>query len=172
MLYNMPALTKVRFDLPTLRRAMNLEKVAGLKDSSGDPAYFREVAELRRDRPDWSLLVGPEEFLAEAVRLGADGGVNGGANLRPELFVHFHDALMCGDAPRIRRLQRQISILGGIYRVGQHPSAVIKGLKCALSLEGVCRDTPAEPFEPFDDAGRKRVRRVLEQLNTGENCYL
>ncbi len=165
MLYNMPALTKIRFELPTLRRLMNLETVVGLKDSSGDLAYFREVVELRTERPDWPLFIGPEELLAEAVSLGADGGVSGGANLRPDLFVDLYDALLRGDALRIAHFERQIAILGEIYRIGLYGSAVIKGLKCALSLKGLCSDTLAEPFEPFAPPGRLLVQTVLNGLS-------
>ena len=39
------------------------------------------------DRPDFALLVGVEEILAEMVARGAHGGVCGGANLYPRLYV-------------------------------------------------------------------------------------
>ena len=66
-LYNMPALTKVPFDLETVRVAMDNPRIVGLKDSSGDMAYFQGVVELLPNRPDWSLLIGPEERLLDAV---------------------------------------------------------------------------------------------------------
>src|ERR1051325_140825 len=77
-LYNMPPLTKVVIEPETVRRAMDNPLIVGLKDSSGDMDYFRQAAALLPSRPKWSLLVGPEEKLAEAIALGGHGGVNGG----------------------------------------------------------------------------------------------
>jgi dihydrodipicolinate synthase/N-acetylneuraminate lyase len=91
-LYNMPGLTKVNFEADTLRAAMQLEKVIGIKDSSCDMIYFHKLLRLCRGRADWSLLVGPEELTAEAVLLGAHGGVNGGANVDPALYVSLYRA--------------------------------------------------------------------------------
>ena len=33
-----------------------------------------------------------------------------------------------------------------IYNVGQYGSSYLKGLKCALSIMGICGDFMAEPF--------------------------
>src|SRR5262249_23591209 len=82
-LYNMPPLTKVSFEPETIRYAANNPRIIGIKDSSGDLDYFRKVAKLFPSRPDWSLFIGPEELLAEAVEVGAHGGVCGGANIFP-----------------------------------------------------------------------------------------
>jgi 4-hydroxy-tetrahydrodipicolinate synthase len=163
-LYNMPQLTKVHYEPATLKRLAHLEKIAGVKDSSGDLAYFDQLLELRSVRPDWSVLVGPEHLLAETVRRGGDGGVNGGANFHPRLFVELHAAVRSGDTVRAAELQRQVEQLGQIYSVGQHASAVIKGMKCACNLLGLCSDVMAEPFARFNEPERARVRAVLESL--------
>jgi 4-hydroxy-tetrahydrodipicolinate synthase len=51
-----------------------------------------------------------------------------------------------------------------LYQVGRHSSAIIKGIKCALSIEGVCDDFMAEPFHRFRNEERQRVERVLPEL--------
>ena len=165
VLYNMPQLTKTAFAIDTLRELATVGGVAGLKDSSGDLAYFRAVLALGRcERPDWSVLIGPEEHLAEAIRLGAHGGVSGGAQIAPALFVSLYAAALEGDDLRVALLQADVIRLGRIYTIGQHASAVIKGTKCALSLLGLCRDMMAEPLTAFRPPERVRVRAVLESL--------
>jgi 4-hydroxy-tetrahydrodipicolinate synthase len=52
-----------------------------------------------------------------------------------------------------------------LYRIGRHHSALIKGLKCALSLSGICDDFLAEPFQRFLDPERNRVREALDHLH-------
>jgi len=165
-LYNMPSLTKVPFALDTVRRAMDLPQVVGIKDSSGDMGYLHQVGRLVAERPGWSLLVGPEDLLAEAVLLaGAHGGVNGGANLVPRLYVELYQAAARRDLARVTELQAQVvRIVGTVYAVGHHGSAVIKGLKCALSLLGICDDFMAEPFRRFRAPEREAVRRHLHDL--------
>ena len=165
-LYNMPALTKVSFELETVRRAMDNPRIIGLKDSSGNMIYFHRVVGLLKHRPDWTLLVGPEEMLADAVFAGGHGGVNGGANVHPRLYVELFQAARAGDAARVRELHAQVMrISDNLYRIGRHSSAIIKGIKCALSLLGVCDDFMAEPFRRFREPERERVRQLLAELN-------
>ena len=163
-LYNMPMMTKVAFEPQTLRQVLELEKIRGIKDSSGDLGYFAQVVTLLHERPDWTVLVGPEHLLAETMQRGGHGGVNGGANFYPRLFVELYHAVEANDSVRIKELQTRLLKLGGVYQVGQHASAVIKGMKCALSLLGICDDFMAEPFHRFRAPERQRVRAVLEEL--------
>jgi len=163
-LYNMPQLTKVTFEMETLRHLTGIKQIIGVKDSSGDLAYFDRLLALKRQRPDWSMLVGPEHLLAETVQRGGDGGVNGGANYHPRLFVELFAALKRNDRARVAELQQEVLQLGEIYTIGRHTSAVIKGMKCACSLLGLCSDRMAEPFERFHEAERARVQAVLASL--------
>ncbi len=165
-LYNMPALTKVSFELEIVRRAMDDPRIIGIKDSSCSMIYVHRVLALLPHRPDWPVLVGPEEMLAAAVLAGAHGGVNGGANVFPQLYVRLFEAARAGDFSRVRELQTVVMrVCEGLYRVGRHSSAIIKGIKCALSLLGVCDDCMAEPFAKFHEPERRRVRQILDQLN-------
>lgn len=164
-LYNMPQLTKVHFEPETLHRLTHLERILGVKDSSGDLAYFDQLIALKRERPDWSVLVGPEHLLAESTRRGGDGGVNGGANFHPRLFVDLFAAVQRGDHALVEQLQKQVLQLGQIYSVGRHASAVIKGMKCSCALLGLCEDHMTEPFDRFLEPERAKVRAVLASLN-------
>jgi 4-hydroxy-tetrahydrodipicolinate synthase len=164
-LYNMPALTKVPFDLETVRYAMDEPRIIGLKDSSGDMDYFRGAVELLPHRPDWSLLIGPEEQLMEAALAGGHGGVSGGANLFPALYVALFAACQAGDEPRAHQLHAQVMrISNALYRIGRHPSAIIKGIKGALACIGICDDFMAEPFHRFRAGERALVERRLAEL--------
>jgi 2-dehydro-3-deoxy-D-pentonate aldolase len=163
-IYNMPAMTKVQFEPATLERLTGLAGVVGVKDSSGDLGYFRRVLEVARARLDWRVFMGPEELLVEALEAGGHGGVNGGAQIEPELLVGLFEAVRCGDRARVEVLQGRLLKLGEIYRIGRHASAVIKGVKCALSLLGICDDRMADPFARFAPPERERVRAVLRDL--------
>ena len=164
-IYNMPALTKVSFELDTVRRALDEPRIIGLKDSSGNMTYFHRAVELIKRRPDWSLLMGPEEMLFDAVLAGGHGGVNGGANLFPQLYVKLYEAARAGNLARAHVLHSQVmQVSSSLYGVGRHSSAIIKGIKCALACVGVCDDFMAEPFHRFRAEERARVQRSVEEL--------
>lgn len=165
-LYNMPALTKVAIEPETVRRAMDNPRIIGLKDSSGSMIYLHRVLALQSRRPDWPILVGPEEMLPDAVLAGAHGGVNGGANLFPRLYVELYEAARAGNLTRARELHSRVMRLSeNLYRIGRHSSAIIKGIKCALSVKGICDDFMAEPFHRFRSGEREKVRAFLEDPN-------
>jgi dihydrodipicolinate synthase/N-acetylneuraminate lyase len=164
-LYNMPALTKVFIEPETVRDALDDKRIVGFKDSSGNMEYFSRVVQLAKQRPDWSVLIGPEEKLAEATFAGGNGGVNGGANIFPRLYVELFKAASAGDKKRAGELHSIVmQVSDGLYKIGQHSSAIIKGIKCALSVRGVCDDFMAEPFRRFRPAQRDQVRQVVREL--------
>jgi 4-hydroxy-tetrahydrodipicolinate synthase len=164
-LYNMPPLTKVAFELDVVRWALDQPRIVGMKDSSGSMLYFNRVREATCARAGWSLLVGPEELLAEAVLLGGHGGVCASANIFPRLYVELYAAAQRGDLPRARALHSMtMRVAEEVYRTGQHPSAIIKSVKCALSCLGLCDDFMAEPFQRFREPERRRIQSALKAV--------
>ncbi|MEZ6134099.1 MAG: dihydrodipicolinate synthase family protein [Pirellulaceae bacterium] len=164
VLYNMPSLTKVWFDTETLLRLSAIPQIIGVKDSSGDMEYFARATALKSQRPDWTIMVGPEAMLPKAIQLGGDGGVSGGANIYPQLFVECYQACVDNDQAKIKHLQSVIDALQQIYDVGKYASKYIKATKCSLSLRGICDDFMAEPFHRFNPPERERIRAILESL--------
>lgn len=169
LLYNIPGRPSPTFDLETLRRAMDLPNVLGLKDSSSNMLYFHRVRRLIAARPDWTLMVGPEELLAEAVLLGGHGGVSGGANVNPRLYVDLYEASTRGELERVNQLHRKVmEVSSRLYHVGVYegPSVFLNALKTSLGLLGICDDFVAEPFQRFSSEERDEVRRHLVELGT------
>ena len=169
VLYNMPACTDVMFELDTVRELIHVPNLLGMKDSSGDMEYFRELGQLTSDLADFALLIGPETQLVEAMQLGADGGVTGGANMAPRLFVDLYEAALAGDAERCAALQRRThQIAETIYTVGQDPSRFIKGTKCGLAAMGICDDFVLPPYGRFSDGDREQIAGFVDQLQLKE----
>lgn len=165
-LYNMPSHVKVSFAPSTIHRIAQNQQVVGFKDSSANAVYFQSVMHTMKDRPDFAMLVGPEEITGECVLLGGHGGINGGANMFPELYVGMYNAAKAGNLPEVLRLQQYImQISSSIYTVGQHGSSYLKGLKCALSILGVINDDfVASPFYKFHAPEREKIRQALDRL--------
>ena len=164
-LYNLPNRPKPGFDLSTVRAAADIPGIVGLKDSSASMLYFHQLLSVMADRPDFTLLMGPEQLLAETVLVGGHGGICGGANLLPRLYVDLYEAACAKDLPRMESLHKIVMRANStIFSVGQFESSFIKGLKCALFLLGVCSDFLAEPFHRFREPQRDMVHKYMVEL--------
>lgn len=149
-LYNYPQLFKVPIGLDTLRRMRLLPAVLGLKDSSGDMEYFASVRRLFPAGSGFGLYCGPEEQLSRALELGGDGGVCGGANLYPRLYVELFEAHQRGDREAVLALQEIImEVSRSIYGVSGGYAGVVRGIKCALAELGISSGVTAEPLGPL-----------------------
>lgn len=165
-LYNMPTHTKVSFAPETIKRIAKDKRVIGFKDSSANGSYFQAVMYEMNDYDNFSIFVGPEEMTAEAVLLGAAGGVNGGANMFPELYVSLYNAAESGDLVKVRELQKKVMQISRlIYTKGNYGSSYLKGVKCALGILGICNDYLASPFNKFDGEYKVQIEKALKEIN-------
>ena len=174
VIYNMPALTRICYEPDTIRQLLDEPTIVGVKDSSGDLDYFRTLREVTRARADWSLMIGQERLLVQSLELGGDGGVCGGANVWPQLFVQLYDATLAttdtaiaeqGDV--LPHLVDQADRLGQILHPEHEPmtaSTVIRGSKAALSVLGICSDLVALPLEPCPPEEKRRIASILAKL--------
>ncbi|MFV5690096.1 dihydrodipicolinate synthase family protein [Flavobacterium sp. ZT3R25] len=162
-LYNMPSHTKINIDVKTVVRLSEHPNIIGLKDSSANAVYFQTLCYLLKT--NFSLLVGPEEITAETVLRGGNGGVNGGANLFPKLYVALYNAAVAKDFARIEELQNLVmEISTKIYTVGSYGSSYLKGLKGALSALGIINGNIAPPFTTFDEKEMTKVIANIKEI--------
>ncbi|MFH9661184.1 dihydrodipicolinate synthase family protein [Streptomyces sp. NPDC017248] len=142
--------------------------LAGVKDSSGDLAAFREIVTGARARPGFSVLTGGELITDAALALGADGAVPGLANVDPHGYVRLYRQCRAGDWAGARAEQERLCALFGMTGAGDPArmggsSAALGAFKAALHLRGVI-DCPvtAEPQVPLSGEEVERVGRFLE----------
>ena len=165
VLYNMPEMVKVVLGPELVRRLADSQRIVGLKDSGGDLETFAGYSKVVREvRPDWSLLIGPEQMLPQAHALGGHGGVCGGANVHPRVFVDLQAALERGDEARAAGLQQKVLALGRLYTVGTEPGRVIVGVKGALAALGICSDVTAAWFEQLDADQKTRIAELVAEI--------
>jgi 4-hydroxy-tetrahydrodipicolinate synthase len=165
-LYNAPLNTHLGLDIATVIQAADEPNIAGLKDSGLNMGYFHAVREGVKGRADFSFLVGPDDLLAEAVLLGAHGGMAGGSNVWPRLFVALYEAAVAHDVSRVAALQQQaVQFDNAVYRSSDHTANPLRGLKCALSLMGICSTDLTPPLRAYADKERNRVQQYLREVD-------
>ena len=168
-LYNMPSHVKVNIEPHTAVQLASHPNIRGLKDSSHNMTYFQTLSYLTRDQEDFVLFVGPEEQTAQAVLIGGAGGVNGGANMFPDLYVKSYNAAKDGRIEDMKRYQKAIMhIATAIYTVGDGPSSYLQGLKGALELLGLCGRTLALPYTAMSDEKMVVLKAAMDGISTDE----
>lgn len=164
-LYNIPSKVKVIIEPPTVATLSLHPNIIGIKDSSANMVYFQTLRYLTRNNVNFAYYVGPEEITSESILLGADGGVNGGANLFPELYVKMYEAAERSDIDECNVLQQYImQVSASIYGVTSGPSSYLKGLKAALEIKGICKGYLALPYTAYNDELKTQVNIALENL--------
>lgn len=143
--YNMPELTKVFIGLEALKKILELPNIGGIKDSSGNFEFFTRLLEQFRGRDDLSVFMGPDTLTRKALELGADGGVNAGANLRPEFYSGLYKAVLSGNRSEAEVCEAGIRLLQDIYKGRPGSPGVIRGLKRMLSEKGLIRNVLSFP---------------------------
>ena len=169
LLYNMPGMTKVSFSVESVRTLAEHPNIVGIKDSSGDLGFFHQLLRAVQEVPDFPVIAGPEELLAETVLLGGGGGVPGGANLFPKLYVDLYEAACQDDLETVRRLQKQvIEIEATLYVHGAYGSGVTQGLKCVAEAQGLCGGALCRPFQPLGGTVRDGILARMQEWNALE----
>ncbi|MGB7742908.1 MAG: dihydrodipicolinate synthase family protein, partial [Terracidiphilus sp.] len=92
------------------------------------------------------------------------GGVCGGANLFPKLFVSLYEAARAGDNKAAIDLQVRIRELGELlYGIGEAESSYLRGLKLGLELLGICSSTLALPYVSADLRRHEMLGEILKE---------
>jgi 4-hydroxy-tetrahydrodipicolinate synthase len=171
-LYNAPLNTRLWIDVPTAIEAAAEPNIVGLKDSGLNMGYFHAVREGVRSRPDFSLLVGPDDLLAEAVLLGAHGGMAGGSNVNPRLFVDLYEAAVANDMNRVATLHQQaIQFDNAVYRATEDPHNPLRALKAALSIMAICGEAMTPPLRPISTRERETIAQYLRGVESTSAAY-
>ncbi|SDE98961.1 4-hydroxy-tetrahydrodipicolinate synthase [Pricia antarctica] len=169
LVYNIPSCTKLSLSPATVKIGKELGAI-GVKDSSGDLEVLYAFIEAFKDTPDFSVIVGDELFLSDAILKGGHGSVAGGANVFPKLFVDLYEASLSNDLPGIAKIRKKIlHIHDTIYSVENSPTRSIKAIKCALSILGICEDYMASPLKRLSTDKRNEIKHHLDLFEYGKS---
>ncbi|PYV27488.1 MAG: dihydrodipicolinate synthase family protein [Acidobacteria bacterium] len=161
LIYSIPQFTGVHIDAATIATLSRHPNIVGLKESSGNLAFVREV--LCKVRPGFRVLVGSVQILLDSLKAGATGAVLGQATFAPELCVGVYEAFCQGRMKAARELQQRLLPLA------QKISAPygVAGVKAALDLSGYHGGVPRSPLVPLNAAGRRIVAGALKEARQG-----
>jgi 4-hydroxy-tetrahydrodipicolinate synthase len=156
-LYNFPALSGVPYTRELVARLIEAfpDRMAGLKDSSGDMPYARALAKAH---PDFAVFPSTEAALGDARDVGFAGCISATANLNSDL---------CGEAWQSgneRALERAVAI-----RKLFEGKPLVAGVKAGLAH--IHRDerlaSPMPPLIIWQEAQRKWLAQAIDEIRAG-----
>src|SRR5207302_7445155 len=108
ILYNNPATCGgVKIDVDTVARLAEIPNILGVKDSSGDLQNTNELVRVVPER--FSVLMGRDTLICQALISGARGAVPATANVAPALAVAIFEACQRGDHAAAAAAQRRLN---------------------------------------------------------------
>ncbi len=167
IIYNMPAATKIKLPVELIVRIAEIPNIIGCKDSSGDMDSFQKLLFLFNDRrPDFSVFMGPDALMAQAVASGASGGVNSGSNLYPRIYVNCYQAAHSGDFEAMRYWQTRIMMIQRLYALRQPiTSGVTAAMKAGLENCGICGGAMCAPLKPVSEKETAAVAALMSDIS-------
>jgi len=160
-LYNIPMFASP-IDVPTIRRLAELERIVGIKDSSGDLAFMmRMIAAIRPARPEFCFLTGWEAVLVPMLLAGADGGTNATSGVVPELTRLLFDLAGKRALDEAMKLQyRLLELFDAMLYSADFP----EGFRAAVELRGFAMGHSRQPLTDQQRVDRGHLQKVLHCL--------
>lgn len=156
-LYSVPAYTGVALTPETVGALSTHENVHGIKDSSGDLQNLQRL--IRHSAPDFDVLVGSGGVYAQALEVGATGGVLALANVAPDATSEIRRLCDDGDYGAARERNRQLVELNHAV-TAKHG---VPGLKAAMRARGVSAGVARRPFSSVSAGVADALARLVEE---------
>ena len=164
LVYNLPMLTGIDLSPPLITRiAAECPNVTGLKDTVTEYRHTVGVLqEVKRVRPDFSVLSGWEDLILPSLLAGADGSICAFANVAPELFVNLVHSARDGDLERAAELHRRVLSL---VTLGAYSDPPISAIKLAMNKLSVPISPAVRgPALPIPEEAHEKVECVLREV--------
>jgi len=159
ILYNVPGRTASNIASSTALLLSQHEKCSGIKEASGDLEQIQEILFGAPD--DFVVLSGDDALTFPMMALGAHGVVGVASNVIPGHMKRMVSALLAGDLPTARQLQKEVLPLMSALFVESNPIPV----KAALAHLGLIQDSLRLPLVSASVETRRRVAELLDGLS-------
>jgi 4-hydroxy-tetrahydrodipicolinate synthase len=171
ILHQYPAWTKAGYSLAEMTEIVAHPRIVMVKMGTRDMSrWLYDYEQLKRTRPNLSIVTCHDEFLLPTLLEGADGALVGFAGFAPKLIIELVHAALDSDLARAKQAQQHVAPLARlIYNFGEPGCGAHQRMKVARWLMG---RFPSPHFRrpvrllPADEV--ERIRRALAEISFGE----
>jgi 4-hydroxy-tetrahydrodipicolinate synthase len=146
-------------------RMASMDKVVGIKDSSGNLEYLSRI--LRHRSPAFRVFQGEETLILPALKKGADGAVPSMGNILPGFCSNLYNAYIKGELESARAFQDAMKRIDTLY---PNPSSIMPILKAYLARNGIIANAMSHmPFKGDIDPIVARFESAILELKQKRN---
>ncbi|MEG0285271.1 MAG: dihydrodipicolinate synthase family protein [Vagococcus sp.] len=156
ILYAIPKNTGIHISEGVYDKLITHSNIVGIKDSGGDIDVLKMYIEKNK-RDDFSVLVGSDSLILDALSLGADGAVAATSNVLTKTDIGIYQLFLEGDLDKARSYQLSINEFRRILKFGTVPSV----LKESLVFIGDNVGHPKTPVLPVSEEHTSEIKEVL-----------
>ena len=161
LLYNIPGLTNVAVEPPTIPRLRDVG-VQGTKDSSGIPANTLAYLAALGSDSDFRVVSGGETFFLHLLDAGVCATTGLMPNVAPQLAARIYEAWLSGDYKTAFAAQHRANEFAAAFRP-LHDFLHAAG-KAVLSRLGLMEKWVAPPKTPLSDAEAEHAFETVKEF--------
>ena len=158
VVYNNPALTKINVSVNLALELSKIDKIVGIKESSGDMTLTTEI--IRNAGPAFAVLAGRDTLIYSTLTHGGSGAISSCANVTPEIAVRIYENYKKGDHENALKAQNEFAPLRIAFGLGSFPVVI----KEALELLGIAAGPARLPIATLSEDKREQLRGVLKTM--------
>jgi 4-hydroxy-tetrahydrodipicolinate synthase len=159
IVYNIPSCTACSIPVSVMGEMVQRGWTKLVKESSGDPAYYKALTEALVDT-EASILQGNEPDIASGLASGARGMVPVCGNYAPALFAAAWQASESGDEAALAKVQEDIMATRETLLMGE--KSWLAGAMYGVSTLGIGEGRVPRPIRPLTDEQKKEIDRLTE----------
>ena len=142
----------------TVSKLAEIENIVGIKNSMKD---ILRLSQLVDDTPvNFDVIIGADPILMSAILYGAKGSVSGNANVFPEIFLEFYQAIKEKNFEKARQKQIAIRHIATVLKDG----ANLAYFKQALSYRGFKPSFTRKPLLGLDQIEKNRLNNEVKEI--------
>ena len=160
MIYNIPMFTGQNLTADTVIRISQIDKVTGVKDTSGSlPAFIKLLNHFKGT--DFQVLQGSTNLAVPSMLMGADGYVPSLAPLFPKAHIMVYEY---GKARDIDNAMKWGAILDEICKIYPMAKSQTASTKYAMSTMGFTDKRVIRPSEPITAEEMARIDAFIDKM--------
>ena len=160
MIYNIPMFTGQNLTADTVIRISQIDRVTGVKDTSGSlPAFIRLLNHFKGT--DFRVLQGSTSLAGPSMLMGADGYVPSLAPLFPKAHIMVYEY---GKARDIDNAMKWGAILDEICKIYPMAKSQTASTKYAMSTLGFTDKRVIRPTEPITAEEMARIDAFIDKM--------
>ena len=166
-LYNIPLFASP-IDNETVCRLAEVDRIIGIKDSSGDLASMtRMIRSIRPHRPDFLFMTGWDAVLVPMLMAGCQGGTHATSGIVPEITRAIYDLTKKSDFDKALSLQKQLlELFDTTFCAADFP----EGFRSAINQRGFDFGKGRQPLTEQQaqilTVATEKIRLLIQQMIT------